>query len=138
MNYLPGSAHVSINIDLFEELERAEGKDRDYWLFMTAVTILHELVHYGELQNNIKDGSKEGGSDFERKAYGQIINTRTGSNKSVLDNWMKRTGQLPLDYFYINNGSNSNGSNSNGSQKHKQKKKPNADREAAKRSGGAH
>ena len=81
----------------------------------TAVTILHELVHYGELENNIKDGSKEGGNDFERKAYGQIINTRTGSYKSV-----------------INNGSNSNDSQK---QKQKQKKKPDADAEAKKRSG---
>lgn len=127
-NYVPGSVNVSINIDLFEELEAAEGKDRDYWLFMTAVTILHELVHYGEFVNNIKERSKEAGSDFEREAYGKIINTSSGSYKEVLDKWIQRHGLPPLEYFY-------KAPESNDPPKQRQKKKPDADKRRKKTTG---
>jgi RHS repeat-associated protein len=140
-NYIPGSAYITINEDLFEDLEVAKGKDRDYLLFVTAVTILHELVHYGYLENNLKTQTDEEGNDFEKDAYGKVIRMSTGTHKEVFNNWQKRngpgnggsSGSIDL-YFYNSSGS----TNSGGGSSNKKKKKPDADREASKRSGGGY
>ena len=139
LNYLPGSAHTSINIDLFEALEVAEGKDRDYLLFMTAVTILHELVHYGVLENNLTTESDEEGNAFEMEAYGKVIKMSNGTHKEVLDKWLQRKGRNSgssgsIELYFYNSGSVAANSNNNSSTR--KRKKEDADKKAAKRSGG--
>jgi hypothetical protein len=134
-------APLLINIDLFEALEKAEGKDRDYWLFLIAVTILHETVHYGYIQNGLTTETEEEGNDFEMDAYGEIIKERTGSYKRVMDEWLKRqetrrsssssNSGTGIEIFWIPN-INSNTNTTSGNSK---KKKPDADKEAKKRSG---
>ena len=85
---IPGDISLSVNIDLFEALEKAEGKDKDYLLFLTAVTILHEFVHYGYIENRLDNDAIEEGYDFEREVYGQVINR--SNYKQALDDWLKK------------------------------------------------
>jgi RHS repeat-associated protein len=132
-------APLKINIDLFEALEKAEGKDRDYWLFLIAVTILHETVHYGYIQNGLTTETEEEGNDFEMDVYGELIKERTGSHKRVMDEWLKRqeirrsssSSGPGLEFFWIP-------SNTSTTTSRKSKKEPDADRKSSKRSGGAH
>ena len=72
-----GSNTLNIDVDLVDALEKAKGRDRDYILFLVAVTILHEYVHYGDDQDG-KDytgalGLGEEGNAFEITAYGKVI-----------------------------------------------------------------
>jgi|GEM_PF-968455 len=68
---------LNIDVDLVEALENAKGRDRDYLLFLVAVTILHEYTHYGDDQDGIdykgKIGEGEEGNAFEIEAYGKFI-----------------------------------------------------------------
>lgn len=57
------------------ELENAKGKDRDYMLFLVAVTILHESVHYRNFNNGLVEGG-ETGNDFGKDVYGKVINKK--------------------------------------------------------------
>jgi len=82
-----GGPSLLINVDLLAELEQAQGRDRDYMLFLVAVTILHESVHYGYFRNGLTDEGEEG-NDFERDAYGEIINKK--SYKRIMDNWLNQ------------------------------------------------
>lgn len=50
---------MDIDVDLIENLENATGRDRDYLLFLTAVTILHKLVHIGDRDNEVTDPMTE-------------------------------------------------------------------------------
>jgi RHS repeat-associated protein len=131
-------APLLININMFEELEKAEVKDKEYWLFLIAVTILHESVHYGYNENSLKTKTREEGEDFEKDAYGKVI--KMDNYRQVLDQWKTRqsggsNGLSDLMYLMMSQGSNSGSGNSNSSNGRK-KKKPDADKEAAKRSGG--
>ena len=142
---VPGDVSISINIDLFEALEKAEGKDRDYLLFLTAVTILHEYVHYGYIENKVQNDAVEEGYDFERDAYGKVIDRK--NHREVLDKWLEKrrpsqssssTGFGFDIWVYTSSTSNTGNSNNNGNNKKSRKKEPDADKESAKRSGGAH
>jgi len=133
--HIPGTAIIGINIDLFEGLEAANGRDRDYWLFLAAVTILHEFVHYGYLENKVMTKTEEEGEDFEKDAYGKIIKMdrkddhgnviKKGNFKEVLDQWL---------LLQNNDGGSSNSNSSNS--KRKGKKEGDADKKRAKESGG--
>jgi len=72
-----GSSTLNVDVDLVNALEKAKGKDRDYLLFLVAVTILHEYVHYGDDQDGVDYtgalGSGEEGNAFELKTYGKVI-----------------------------------------------------------------
>ena len=85
---VPGDISLAVDMDLFEALEKAEGADRDQILFLTAVTILHEFVHYGYIDNELDNGAIEEGYDFERDVYGQVINR--SSSKKVIRDWLKK------------------------------------------------
>lgn len=136
-------ADLLINIDLFEALKKAEGKDRDYWLFLIAVTILHETVHHGYIINELTTETEEEGNDFEMDVYGELIKERTGSHKRVMDEWLKRqeirrsssSSGPGLEFFWIPSNTSSNTSTTTS---RKSKKEPDADRKSSKRSGGAH
>ena len=61
-----------------EEFEKATGMDREAWLFLIGVTILHEFVHHGEYINKILRKDENGvaierGDLFEKAAYGAQI-----------------------------------------------------------------
>ena len=57
------------------KLENSKGFDSDVYLFLTAVTILHESSHYGDDLAGEPDGeNREDGNIFEKMAYGEIIN----------------------------------------------------------------
>ena len=84
---VPGNTSIVINMDLFESLEQAEGRDIDYALFLLAVTILHEYVHSGYIDNQIMNDALEEGYDFEREAYGQVMSSDV--YKQVVDDWLK-------------------------------------------------
>jgi RHS repeat-associated protein len=133
-SYSPGTAFIMINEDLLADLESAQGRDKDYMLFITAVTILHELVHFGNFENNVNTNSDEKGNDFENYAYGAVIRISTGTHKQVFDNWSTRKAQSSGggQAYYVNNASGSNSDE----ESPKKNEKPDADKEAAKRSGG--
>jgi RHS repeat-associated protein len=129
------AAPLLININMFEELEKAEVKDKEYWLFLIAVTILHESVHYGYNENSLKTRTKEEGEDFEKDAYGKVI--KMDNYRQVLDQWKGRQsgGSNGLsDLMYLMSQGGNGGSNNNSTDR--KKKKPDADKQAAKRSGG--
>ncbi len=84
-----GATYMGINVDLVEELQSAKGMDRDYLLFLTAVTILHEYVHNGYVENELTAEGEEG-NNFERKAYGEVVRYSTGNYKTILDQWLNR------------------------------------------------
>jgi hypothetical protein len=136
LRYVPGSAQININIDLFEDLEAATGKDRDYMLFITAVTILHELVHYGYNVNELTTDTKEEGNDFEKEVYGEVV--KLNNYKRIMDKWQESrrsssSSSIKLRFWIWISGSNSGSTTNKNS-----KKKRDADRESVSRSGGAH
>ena len=72
----PNKNSETLNIDeeIVKELESAEGFDADIYLFLTAVTILHESAHYGDdLAGNPEGNKREDGNEFEKRAYGKVI-----------------------------------------------------------------
>jgi RHS repeat-associated protein len=94
--YAPGSGskEIHINQDYVEMLEKMPaGKERDALLFLIAITIMHETVHYGDDQDG-KDytgavGAGEEGNAFEIKAYGKVVNKIDEAKKLIAD-WQKR------------------------------------------------
>ena len=92
----PGINSTTLNIseDLVNRLEQEEGITADVYLFLTAVTILHESAHYGDdIKGNPEGDDREDGFYFEELAYGKRI-TR-------MDAWMMVSN-------YINNLNNNN------------------------------
>jgi hypothetical protein len=70
-----GSSELRLQKAMVEEFEAGNGtrktaKNRD--VFLVGVTILHELVHYGDDQDSI-DHPDEEGEVFERMVYGAVI-----------------------------------------------------------------
>ncbi len=81
---------LTINKHWVEKLKTATGDDRDAMLFLIAVTILHEMVHYGDNKDGV-DQTGEEGSAFELAAYGQLI-----LDENALSNvrtWISRNQQ---------------------------------------------
>lgn len=133
-------APLMINMELFEELEKAEGRDRDYWLFLIAVTILHETVHYGYIQNGLTTETLEEGNDFEKNAYGEVVKMK--NYKRIMDQWLEKrlsrstsssNSGSRYEIFWTTSSGHSNGGNTTNSSNSKKK---DADKQAAKRSGG--
>jgi len=86
------STILDIDVDLIDKLENAKGRDKDYYLFLVASTILHELVHYGEDRGEDKLG--EEGDLFESDAYfngnkKKRLKTKDDAKK-LLDAWIKK------------------------------------------------
>lgn len=86
-----GSSTLNIDVDLVNALEKAKGKDRDYLLFLVAVTILHEYVHYGDDQDGVDYtgavGSGEEGNAFEIMAYGKVIGKK--ESKDLINKYLE-------------------------------------------------
>ena len=86
-----GSKEIRLNKNFVSQLDTriGFGVDKDALLFLLAVTILHEYVHYGDDQDGIdyfvKDGESDEGRAFELAAYGQII-TRSNA-RQILEQW---------------------------------------------------
>lgn len=75
---------LRLNEYLINKLETATGDQRDALLFLIAVTVLHEYVHYGD---NKKDNKMEGErvtKNFEMDVYGEIINESNAQQKIEL------------------------------------------------------
>jgi RHS repeat-associated protein len=81
------STIIDLDVDLVEKLENAKGRDVDYYLFVVASTILHELTHYGEDRGDNVKG--EEGELFEIDAYGGKVKDKSDA-KPLIDNWLKR------------------------------------------------
>ena len=75
--FSPGikSNELRINIALVTDFENGKGRRiaRAGNIYLIGVTLLHELVHWGDDQNGI-DRAGEEGEEFERSVYGSVIN----------------------------------------------------------------
>lgn len=68
------STTLNINEDIVNRLEKAEGREAEVYLFITAVSILHESAHYGDdLKGSPDGGDREDGDKFEELAYGKKV-----------------------------------------------------------------
>ena len=68
------SETLRISEGMINKLENSKGFDADVYLFLTAVTILHESSHYGDNLAGEPDGKdREDGDIFENLAYGEVI-----------------------------------------------------------------
>ena len=82
-------AYITISEDLLYNLEFAVGLERDIMLFLTAVTILHEYVHYGDAQDGKHQGpSVEEGLEFEKAAYGKVVTYTTA--QELIEQYLKQ------------------------------------------------
>jgi hypothetical protein len=64
---------LSINEHWAKKLESAKGEEKDALLFLLAVTILHEYVHYGDYTTDKIEEYYEVGEGFENYVYGESI-----------------------------------------------------------------
>ena len=94
--YTPGSGskEIHLNQDYVEMLEKMPaGKTRDALLFLIAITIMHETVHYGDDRDGIDyigaKGSGEEGNAFEITAYGKVVDKIAEAQK-LIGSWQKR------------------------------------------------
>ena len=69
-----GSNELRIDTDLVKDFEEGRGVRvaRAGNVYLLGVTLLHELVHWGDDQNGI-DRPGEEGSEFEQLVYGRVI-----------------------------------------------------------------
>jgi len=69
------SNELRIDTDLVKDFEKGKGTKvaRAGNVYLVGVTLLHELIHWGDDQNGI-DRKGEEGSEFERLVYGRVIN----------------------------------------------------------------
>ena len=89
-----GSKEIHLNQDYVEMLEKmSPGKERDALLFLMAITIMHETVHYGDDQDGIDytgaKGAGEEGNAFEITAYGKVVD-KIAEAKKLIAAWQKR------------------------------------------------
>ncbi len=70
-----GSNEIRLDTDMVKEFEAGRGlrNAKAGRVFLVGVTILHELVHWGDDQDGI-DRPGEEGEEFERRVYGKVIN----------------------------------------------------------------
>ena len=68
-----GSNEIRIDLSLVREFEMGKGRRvvRAGNIYLVGVTLLHELVHWGDDQDGI-DRPGEEGEEFERRVYGSI------------------------------------------------------------------
>lgn len=69
-----GSNEIRIDKTDVEEFEAGRGirNARAGKVYLVGVTLLHELVHWGDDQDGV-DRPGEEGEEFERKVYGKVI-----------------------------------------------------------------
>lgn len=69
------SSEIRINTQLVNDFENGKGTRvaRAGNVYLVGVTLLHELVHWGDDQNGI-DRPGEEGNEFETLVYGSVIN----------------------------------------------------------------
>lgn len=65
---------IRLNKKLVEDFEKGKGirKARAGKVYLVGVTLLHELIHWGDDQDGI-DRPGEEGEEFERLVYGSVI-----------------------------------------------------------------
>src|SRR5262245_30383619 len=70
-----GSEEIRINMTMVTDFESGKGKRiaRAGDVFLVGVTLLHELIHWGDDKDGI-DRSGEEGEEFEQLIYGSVIN----------------------------------------------------------------
>lgn len=69
------SNEIRISTALVKDFEKGKDKRvaRAGNVYLVGVTLLHELVHWGDDQNGV-DRAGEEGEEFERLMYGKVIN----------------------------------------------------------------
>lgn len=69
-----GSNEIRLDTDMVKEFEAGRGlrQARAGRVYLVGVTILHELIHWGDDQDGV-DRPGEEGEEFERKVYGKVI-----------------------------------------------------------------
>jgi len=70
-----GSSELRLQKKMVEDFEAGKGvrktaTNKD--VYLVGVTILHELVHYGDDQDGV-DHPKEEGNEFEKLVYGKVV-----------------------------------------------------------------
>lgn len=70
-----GSNEIRLDTSIITDFEAGRGRKvaRAGNVYLVGVTLLHELVHWGDDQDGI-DRPGEEGNEFERLAYGAVIN----------------------------------------------------------------
>ena len=70
----PGSSYVRIDRNIVRQFERGKGvrHARGGRVYAVGVTLLHELIHWGDNLDGI-DRPGEEGEEFERRVYGSVI-----------------------------------------------------------------
>lgn len=69
-----GSNEIRLDTDMVREFENGGGwrNARAGRVLLVGVTILHELIHWGDDQDGV-DRPGEEGEEFERRVYGKVI-----------------------------------------------------------------
>jgi hypothetical protein len=69
-----GSNEIRIDEDMVKEFEAGRGlrTARAGKVYLVGVTLLHELIHWGDDQDGV-DRDGEEGEEFERMVYGSVI-----------------------------------------------------------------
>jgi hypothetical protein len=75
--HYPGKHELHVNkskvIDPFENGKGLAKLASGAKVYVLGVTILHELVHWGDWQNDGKKRPNEAGEEFENKVYKQLV-----------------------------------------------------------------
>lgn len=74
-------------MDVVLDLENADGIKKDALLFLIAVIILHEYVHYGDNQDGVQQEVEEG-VQFEMDAYG--VEVTEYNMEIIIQEWINR------------------------------------------------
>lgn len=74
-------------MDVVIDLENADGIKKDALLFLIAVIILHEYVHYGDNQDGVQQEVEEG-VQFEMDAYG--VEVTEYNMEIIIQEWINR------------------------------------------------
>ena len=82
-----GSDELKIKMDVVLDLENADGIKKDALLFLIAVIILHEYVHYGDNQDGVQQEVEEG-VQFEMDAYG--VEVTEYNMEIIIQEWINR------------------------------------------------
>ena len=89
-----------IDTFLMKRFQKSSGLDKEIYLLMISITILHEFVHRGDYIKNINRPGEEGDL-FEIDVYGEDMNG-FDSAKRILERWLRG------DSFQKNNKNNDN------------------------------
>jgi len=100
---------ISLSVDLLNEFKSAIGSDRDALLFLLAVTLLHETVHYGNqiAKNGMDIQGNDKGDLFEKFVYSMGVNRETA--KKMIEKY-KEQMKSNANNNYLYDARNSSGS----------------------------